>query len=79
MLNASDAVLNNSNVIESNGIGGVVSKLTDRVDSIEIKMTSLTNVVKLMQKYTESKDEQYEKEKENFEFKTEMQAFSSNG
>ena len=43
----------------------VVSKLEERVDGIDVKMTSLLNVVKLLQKYTETRDDQYDKEKEN--------------
>lgn len=43
----------------------MVSKLEERVDGIDVKMTSLLNVVKLLQKYTETRDDQYEKEKEN--------------
>ena len=54
-----------SAVPDSHSIGHVVGKLSERVDGIEVKMVSLSNVVKLLQKYTESKDEQYEKEKEN--------------
>ena len=41
----------------------VVSKLEDRVDSIDVKLTSIVNVVKLLQKYTETRDDQYEKER----------------
>ena len=43
----------------------VVGKLQERVDGIDVKLTSLINVVKLLQRYTETKDDQYEKEREN--------------
>lgn len=39
----------------------MLSKLTKKVDDIEIKLFSLTNLVKLVQQYTEKKDIQYEK------------------
>jgi len=29
-----------------------VSKMNERIDGIEVKLTSITNVVKLLQKYT---------------------------
>jgi hypothetical protein len=34
------------------------------VDGIEVKLTSLINVVRLVQRYTETRDDQYEKERE---------------
>ena len=46
-------------------MGTVVGKLQERVDGIDVKLTSLVNVVKLLQRYTETKDDQYEKEREN--------------
>jgi hypothetical protein len=36
-----------------------VGKLVERVDGIEVKLTSLINVVKLVQRYTETRDDQY--------------------
>jgi hypothetical protein len=50
-------------------LASVISKLEERVDGIDVKMTSLVNVVKLLQKYSETKDDQYEKEKENEQWK----------
>lgn len=41
----------------------MIAQLSDRVDGIEIKIVNVTNIIKLFQKYTESKDNQYEKEK----------------
>lgn len=38
-----------------------MSKLSERVEGIEIKIVTITNIVKLLQKYSESKDEQYQK------------------
>lgn len=38
--------------IEPNTIGMVVSKLSERVEGIDIKLTSIVNVVKLLQRYT---------------------------
>jgi hypothetical protein len=35
------------------------------VDGIDVKLTNLINIVKLLQKYTTTKDDQYEKEKES--------------
>ena len=35
------------------------------MDGIEVKLTSLINVVRLVQRYTETRDDQYEKEKES--------------
>lgn len=46
---------------DEGGLGRVVGKLGDRIDGLEIKIVSITNIVKLLQKYSESKDEQYEK------------------
>jgi hypothetical protein len=50
---------------DSPSLPSVVSKLAERVDGVEVKLTSLVNVVKLLQRYTETRDDQYEKEKEN--------------
>ena len=36
---------------------------------MDVKITSLINVVKLLQKYTSTRDDQYEKEKDNEVFK----------
>lgn len=41
---------------EPNQLGNVVAKISDRVDGIEIKIVSMTNIIKLLQKYTEKKD-----------------------
>ena len=46
-----------------NTITSVVGHLEERVDSIDVKLTSLYNVVKLLQKYSETRDDQYQKEK----------------
>lgn len=46
-------------------LGSVVGRLEERVDGIDVKLTSLVNVVRLLQRYTETKDDQYEKEREN--------------
>ena len=46
---------------EESQLGKAVAKISDRVDGLEIKIVSITNIVKLLQKYTETKDEQYEK------------------
>lgn len=51
-------------IIEPNSIGNTVAKLAERVDGIEVKLTSLINVVRLVQRYTETRDDQYEKEKQ---------------
>jgi hypothetical protein len=53
-----------SELVEPNSIGSTVAKLAERVDGIEVKLTSLINVVRLVQRYTETKDDQYEKEKQ---------------
>ena len=37
-------------------MGQVVSKISERVDGLEIKIVSMTNIIKLLQKYTETKD-----------------------
>lgn len=42
-------------------LGKVVADMSERIDGIEIKIVSITNIVKLLQKYTETKDMQYEK------------------
>ena len=55
--------LNQHEAIEPHSIASVIAKLEERVDGIDVKMTSLVNVVKLLQRYSEAKDDQYEKEK----------------
>lgn len=35
-----------------NNLGKVVSKLETRLDGVEVKIASLTNVIKLLQKYS---------------------------
>ena len=37
---------------QEHSLPAVVSKLEERVDGIDVKMTSLLNVVRLLQKYT---------------------------
>jgi hypothetical protein len=44
-------------------LGKVIAQLATRLDGVEIKVVNVTNIVKLLQKYTETKDIQYEKEK----------------
>lgn len=35
-----------------NTLSNVIARLTEKVDSMDVKLTSLTNVVRLLQKYT---------------------------
>lgn len=40
-------------------LGKVVALLAERIDGVEVKMVNITNIVKLLQRYSETKDMQY--------------------
>ena len=44
---------------EGSFIGRALVKLEIRLESVEIKIASLTKVVRLLQQYSEKKDQQY--------------------
>jgi len=48
-------------------LGRAFVKLQVRLESVEVKVTSLTKIVRLLQHYSEKKDLQYEKETHNVE------------
>lgn len=47
--------------VEEHVLGPALVKLEGRLESIEVKVTSLTKIVRLLQQYSEKKDLQYEK------------------
>jgi hypothetical protein len=53
--------LNQESVGSEMELGKVVALLAERIDGVEVKMVNITNIVKLLQKYSETKDIQYEK------------------
>lgn len=52
---------------EEQFLGRAIVKLEIRMESVEVKVTSLTKIIRLLQHYSEKKDLQYEKETHNME------------
>jgi hypothetical protein len=46
---------------EEGVIGRALVRLEGRLESVEIKVMSLSKIVRLLQQYSEKKDQQYEK------------------
>ena len=56
-----------SDRVEEQFLGRAIVKLEIRMESVEVKVTSLTKIIRLLQHYSEKKDLQYEKETHNME------------